>query len=112
MPVRGCGCKKCWSSSPRAENIFLNRDPLLACRKKLLKVFEFSKIDLSEFFENHPSGHPISQNKRNKKTAHFVVNLESKKMFKYGTDPTPPVSNWTPPTQNVIKFVKELQYNT
>ena len=33
-------------------------------------------------------------------------------MFKYGTGPSPRFSNWTPPTQNVIKFVKELQYNT
>ena len=34
------------------------------------------------------------------------------KMFKYGTGPTPLISNWSPPTQNLIKFVKELQYNT
>ena len=26
------------------------------------------------------------------------------KMFKYGTGPTPQFSNWTPPTQNVIKL--------
>ena len=35
MPVRGCGCKKCWSSGPWAENVSVNRDPLLACDKKI-----------------------------------------------------------------------------
>ena len=31
--VRGSNYKKCCSSSPRAENVSLNRDPLLACHK-------------------------------------------------------------------------------
>ena len=34
MPVRGLGYKKRWSSSPRAENVSVNHDPLLACHKK------------------------------------------------------------------------------
>ena len=34
MPLGGHTCKKHWSSSPQAENVSVNRDPLLTCDKK------------------------------------------------------------------------------
>ena len=45
MPVRGHGCKKRWSSSPRAENVSVNRNPWHVTKNFMVqKVLEIIQI--------------------------------------------------------------------